>query len=101
MVQGGFTMATLPITIVKHAIMKLDSVQTDMQEIREEESVSDKDRETVVQIAEMASVMEATLLNMIRSELDDEEEFLNEQVLLNDLDEYPENTNDILDTELV
>ncbi len=94
-------MATLPITIVKHAIMKLDSVQTDMQEIREEESVSDKDRETVVQIAEMASVMEATLLNMIRSELDDEEEFLNEQVLLNDLDEYPENTNDILDTELV
>ena len=39
---------SLPITIVKHAIMKLDSIQTDMHEIREDESVNESAKETLL-----------------------------------------------------
>lgn len=88
---------SFPVTTLKHAIMKLDSFQTDIQEIREEDGVQEEIKNTIDEIAELASIMEASLYSIV-SKVTDEEEFNSAEVELNEIDEYPE--KDTMDKEI-
>ena len=79
----------LPLGIFKQAIMKIDSFIGDINEIREDSDLDPEDRETLIQMVELAGVMEATLLNMVRKEMD-EEDFLNETFDMDVIEEYPD-----------
>jgi len=79
----------IPLGLCKQSIMKLDSFMSDLNEMREDTDVSQEHKDVFSGMAEVASVMEATLLNLVREECG-EEEFLNESVMMDPLERYPE-----------
>ena len=91
----------LPLGIMKQATMKLDSFITDINEMKEDSSLDKEDVEALGSISEVASAMEATLLNMVNKECD-VDEFISESVQMDVIDEFPESTEegDILDEEV-
>jgi hypothetical protein len=86
----------LPLGLFKQACMKIDSAIADMNEIREDIDVDDDNKETLTRLVEIAGTIEASLINIIRKECD-EEEFLNENIPMDEIDPYPD-SNIIYDT---
>ena len=76
--------------------MKLNSFITDIHEISEDSDVDPEDKETFIQIAEVAGIMMANIVNIVSKECG-EEEFLNEEIPLDDIDTYPGDEDDIID----
>jgi len=90
--------------LFKEAIIKIDAFISDVSELREFDMDSE-DRETLTQMAEYAGIMEATLVNMLRKEMgDDESEFISEafdiDVSYDTFPEYLRENKDILDLPL-
>lgn len=86
----------IPLGICKQACMKLNSFITDIYEISEDPDIDPEDKETFIQIAEVAGVMMANIVNIVNKECD-EEEFLNEDIPLDEIDKYPGDEVDIID----
>ncbi|MBO4736171.1 MAG: hypothetical protein J5614_07225, partial [Paludibacteraceae bacterium] len=66
-----------PLGIARQAIMKLDSLMIDLSEMSQEEGLDDTIVDALGTMVEMSAMMEASLLNMVSSEMG-EEEFLGE-----------------------
>lgn len=77
-----------PLGIAKQAVMKLDSFITDIREMSQEEGLDSNIVETLDTIGDVASSMAATLVNMVSAEMG-EEEFLNEDIAMDEIDAYP------------
>lgn len=90
----------LPLGIIKQAVMKLDSFSIDMSEIIEDEDITQDDKEKFQTLRSTAGDMMALLINIVREEIG-EEEFINEQIDLDEIDPYPEEpTDDLLNDEI-
>jgi len=87
----------IPLGLFKQSIMKLDSLMTDLYEIKEDADLDPEDQHTISSMVEIAGTMEATLLNIVKKELD-EDDFLNEAIEMDEIDSYPERYEDILDS---
>ena len=86
----------LPLGLCKQVTLKLESVISDLYDIREDEDVSEEDKEIFQQMIEMAGNMEAAMINIVNKELG-EEEFMQETVPMDDIGIYPGDDADILD----
>jgi len=86
----------LPLGLLKQSIMKLDSFMSDVNEIREDGNIDDEIEETLMKMVELAGMMEATMINIVRKECD-EEEFLSETIEMDGFDSYPDELDDILE----
>jgi hypothetical protein len=80
----------LPLGIIRQACMKLDSFMSDMAECREDADVDKDIIEKFTQLMELAGTMQATLVNIVSSECD-EEDFLNEAFDMDSIDEWGNN----------
>lgn len=78
----------MQLTTLKHAVMRLDALQSDLREIAEDE-ISDVEKEVIGEVSEAAAEMEVALLQLVRGHMDPDE-FMNETITAPDLDEYPE-----------
>ena len=80
----------IPLGLYKQAFMKLESFLTDIQEIRESTADLDADQSyTLYSMADMSSTMMAMIINIINREIG-EEEFINEQIEMDEIDDFPE-----------
>lgn len=79
----------IPLGLCKQAVMKLDSFMTDINEIREEEGLTAEDKQTFEQIAEITGTILAAIVNIVTREMG-EEEFLSEDIAMDEIDRYPE-----------
>lgn len=92
----------LPLGICKQAIMKLDSFMTDVNEIAEDEEISQEYKEKFLQMSEIAGNMLATIENMVNQEID-EEAFIKEEIGMDEIDEYPfgyKDDEDLMDAQI-
>lgn len=80
----------LPLTILKHAIMKIDSFQCDIREISEEEDLEEDTRGMLDRISDMAGSMETALIKLIATDDETEDSFMREEVKMDELDPYPD-----------
>jgi len=85
----------LPLGILKQAVMKLDSANTDIKDAMADEDLTPDDVEALGQVSEILQNTEAYLYSMVSGEMD-EDEFANEEVDMDEISEFPE--SDILDT---
>ena len=85
----------LPLGILKQAVMKLDSANTDIKDAMADEDLTPDDVEALSQVSEILQNTEAFLYSMVSEEMD-EDEFANEEVEMDEISEFPE--SDILDT---
>ena len=92
----GENESKLPLGLCKQITLKLESVISDLYEIREDEDVSAEDKEVFQQMTEIAGNMEAAMINIVNKELG-EEEFMQETVPMAEIGEYPGDEIDILD----
>ena len=88
---------TFPLGVCRQAIMKLDSANIDINEMIEDEDMTEDNREILRNISEYLCVFQAALTNLA-AEVMGEEEFLSETLQMDEIDEYP--TSDILETEI-
>ena len=69
----GENESKLPLGLCKQITLKLESVISDLYEIREDEDVSAEDKEVFQQMTEIAGNMEAAMINIVNKELGEEE----------------------------
>lgn len=87
----------LPLGLCKQAFMKLESFMNDIHEIKEDADISVEHQENFSKMAEMAGIMQAGIINIVREECD-EDEFINEEVNMDEIEMFPEKEDvDILD----
>lgn len=86
----------LPLGLCKQVALKLDSVIQDLYEMREDEDISDDDREIFAQMTEMAGSMGAAIINIVSKEMG-EEEFMSENIPMDNIGIYPGDEVSILD----
>ena len=86
----------LPLGIMRQAVMKMDSFISDIYECMEDDDLTNEQRATFGQIAEMAGSMQAAIVNMSNSEIE-ESEFINEQIPMDEIEQYPGSNDDLLD----
>jgi hypothetical protein len=89
----------LPLGIIKQGCMKLDSFIQDMREASSYDDIEPDDIEKINKLADMACLMEASLINIVRRECD-EEDFVNEQIEMDQIEAYPDNDMNLLDQEI-
>ena len=88
----------IPLGLCKQACMKLGSFLEDIHEIKEDPDLDPEDREVFEKISDISAIMMANIVNIVSKEMG-EEEFLNEEVPMDEISEYPE--TDILDDPLI
>ena len=89
----------LPLGILKQSVMKLGSFMQDMYEACEDDDVSDDQKHTFMALAEMAGNMSAAITNAVSAEMS-EEEFMREEINMDEIEPYPEANSDLLDEEI-
>ena len=89
----------LPLGLCKQAVMKLDSFMTDINEIKEDENLNEEDREVFETIKDMTGAMMAAIVNIVTREID-EDEFLNENITMDEIQSYPGDDINILDEDI-
>lgn len=89
----------IPLGLCKQAALKLDSFMADCHEIIEDPDLDPEDKDTFNTMIETASLMAAHIVNIVSKEIG-EEEFLNENIPMDDVGTYPGDDEDILDVDL-
>lgn len=89
----------LPLGIMRQAVMKMDSFISDIHECIEDEDLSTEQRDIFYQLSEMAGSMQAAIVNMANTEIG-EEDFLSENIPLDNIDPYPGTSDDLLDEQI-
>lgn len=78
----------IPIGLCKQAVMKFDSASSDIHEILEDEDLNEYERKIFQMISEYTSTFIAHIVNIVKQECG-EEDFLQEEVPMDDIDQYP------------
>lgn len=86
----------LPLGLIKQAILKMESALTDLREIIEDEDIEDDDKDDFVELAEYSSNIIAVLYNKVN----DDEDFINENVKMDEIGTWPGELNDIMENEI-
>ena len=86
----------LPLGLIKQAILKMESALTDLREIIEDEDIADDDKDDFVELAEYSSNIIAVLYNKVN----DDEDFINENVRMDEIGTWPGELNDIMENEI-
>lgn len=89
----------IPLGLCKQAALKLDSFISDCCEIKEDPDLDPKDKEDFDKMIELAGVMEATIVNIVSKEMG-EEEFIGENIPMDEIGTYPGDDSDILEEEI-
>lgn len=89
----------LPLGLIKQAYLKLEAFAGDIYEILEEEDLTEDQRNTFQTMKEMSTVLMAHLINIIKEECG-EEEFLAEEVPMDEIEGWPGDDLDIMDQEI-
>ena len=89
----------LPLGVCKQAIMKLESVLVDFKEIAEDEDIDEKDKEDFEQMSEYIGNIIASVTLKVTKEIG-EEEFLREEINMDEFEPYPEPSVDLFDEEI-
>lgn len=84
----------IPLGLCKQAFMKLSSALVDIHEIKEDDDLDEDEKHIFGQIADNLAISIAHITNIVTKEID-EEDFLNENIDMDPIDEYPE--KDIMD----
>lgn len=89
----------LPLGLCKQAVMKMDSFLSDIHEIILDEDISPEEKETFTTIKEMGQQIISHIVSIVSTEMD-EDDFMNEDVQMDEIDKYPETEDlvDIIDT---
>lgn len=94
------TESKLPLGICKQAVMKLESAMADINEIAEDEDITQEQKDMFSALAESTGSMIACIVNEVSAEMG-EEEFVNETIDMDAIQPWPENTSDnVLDEEI-
>lgn len=86
----------LPLGICKQAILKYESALADVREIIEDEFVPDDAKDDFVKIAEYTGCIIANIYNTVMEEMG-EDEFISEQVSMDEIGKWPGDVDDIMD----
>ncbi len=86
----------IPLGLCKQAVMKLESFSEDIREIIEDEDIDPVDKENFVKMVEMTSFMMTNIVNIVKKEMG-EEEFLSEEIKMDNIPSYPGDDINILD----
>ena len=86
----------LPLGLIKQAILKMESALTDLREIIEDEDIEDDDKDDFVELAEYSSNIIAVLYNKVN----DDEDFIKENVKMDEIGTWPGELNDIMENEI-
>lgn len=89
----------LPLGLCKQVVMKLDSALADVHEIIEDEDISQEQKEWFEVVAEYIATMEAVVYNQVTAEMG-EDEFIAETIDMDEIDEFPGDSNDIMNTSI-
>lgn len=89
----------IPLGLCKQAALKLDSFMGDCHEIIQDPDLEEEDKQLFETMIETASVMAAHIVNIVSKEMG-EEEFLNENIPMDDIGSYPGDDIDIMDEDV-
>lgn len=87
----------LPLGICKQAILKYESALADIREVIEDENVPDDTKDDFVKIAEYTGCIIANIYNNVMDDGMGEEEFMSEDVQMDEIDKWPGDCDDIMD----
>lgn len=79
----------LPLGLCKQAFMKIESFVADIHEILEDDDLTPEEKYEFIQMAEVGGLLGVRLLNIVKKECG-EEEFLSEDVTMDDIGLFPE-----------
>lgn len=77
------------LALLKECIMKFESGITDLHELMEDADLSPEAKMECGLICETACCIEARLLNMVKRECGDEDDFLNTEITMDSIDPFP------------
>lgn len=87
----------LPLGLIKQATLKLDSFMSDLNEIKDDPDLDDDDRATFETIRDISATMLAHIVNIVSKEIG-EEEFMNEEIMMDKIEHIPfEEWDNVLD----
>jgi len=90
----------LPLGLYKQACMKLDAFTSDLFLIQEDASCTDDDKVELSCACNLCGDIGARLLNIIKRECN-EDEFLSEDLPMDDIDDWPEPEDEDVGEELL
>lgn len=85
----------IPLGLCKQAYMKLEGALCDIYEIKEDDDLDENEKQIFTEIAECLSISMAHIVNIISKEIE-EEDFLNENIPMDEVGTYPESESDDL-----
>ncbi len=88
----------LPLGLCKQAILKFESALSDVHEIMEDD-IGPEQKEVFETIAEYTGNIIALIYNKVGEEMD-EEEFISEQIEMDQIENWPGETDDIMNSEM-
>lgn len=83
----------IPLGLFKQAYMKIESALMDFHEIKEDEDIDGDEKKIIDDMIECTEVMMAHIINIVSKEMG-EEEFLNEHVPIDEIDQFPSSESD-------
>ena len=86
----------LPLGIMKQAVMKLDSALSDLHEIACDDDIDETDKNDFEDMSECISNIIAAITIKASKEIG-EEEFIRENINMDEIEPYPGEVKDILD----
>ena len=86
----------LPLGIMKQAIMKLDSALSDLHEIANDDDIDELDKKDFENMSDYISNIIAAITIKASKEIN-EEEFIRENINMDEIEPYPGEVIDILD----
>ena len=89
----------LPLGLCKQVALKFESAISDIYEILEDPDLTEIEKENFKKMAEVTSLLEAHLINIISRECE-EDVFLNEDVPMDEIGTYPGDDIDIMDSDI-
>lgn len=89
----------IPLGLCKQAALKLESFISDICEIKEDPDLDPQDKDDFEKMIELAGTMEAVIVNIVSKECE-EDEFMGEEIDMDEIGTYPGDAEDILEEEI-
>lgn len=89
----------IPLGLCKQAALKLESFISDICEIKEDPDLDSQDKDDFEKMIELAGTMEAVIVNIVSKECE-EDEFMGEEIDMDEIGTYPGDAEDILEEEI-
>lgn len=89
----------IPLGLLKQAVMKLDASLNDINEAKLDEDLDENEVHALEGCSEIIYQVMAVIVNIVNQEME-EDEFISEQIDMDEIDEYPGEEKNLLDTEI-